>query len=800
MIRFLALYLRNIRNNPRLFLINILSFSIGIVAVLFITLFVAKEFSADRFHSKHKDIYRLLHNVQDAPVRYSQTEYPLGKLLQNNHPEIEKYARFNDLEGYNITVDNKEYTDQKISFTDRSFFSIFDFKLQTGDLNSLFKQPNTIIIDQPTAKQYFNTIDVIGKTITSEYPGVEEKKEYTIVGVLENYPEESTLQPHLIADIKKMAEEYEDQYFSSSPQLFLYIPNCSDPQKMAQDFSATYNRKYNELTGRSEPDDRNRYYLQKLTDLYLKSSDATDKLPKGDYVLVWVLTGIGFVLLLVTFMNYLILNLGISLKNQKQNQIRTILGSSSGWLKMKYASESVFYSLITSIVALFLLPVVHQLVANFSNYRYTLFSSSDPKIIVLLLLFLILMGALSGYLQYALLFQRKNPNAQLASFKTRKPHFRYLIEFQLLIFIVIVSSVIVINRQMNFIHNQDLGFDIKNTVTVTLNNDFDRQRFMEECSNYPMVKNASLGHTLFNNTPYLNKVTIEKSQEVIKAQCIWGDNNYISTYNIKLLSGKNIDGAKLPPVASAYSYPRDNDVLDILVNEEFVKKSGLKDPLGTMISINHNGTNKGRITGIIGDVKNTPFYNSVTPLIIGYGMNYMPSIVVSVNEGQVDEFNKMADNFFIKIGKKSYLGYQTFNFDFEAWYHKEQVLMQLLTLLSMIILAILFLGLLGISLFLSENKTKEIGIRKINGARASEILSMLNIDFVKWVAIAFIIATPIAWYAMHKWLESFAYKTELSWWIFALAGLMALGIALLTVSWQSWKAARRNPVEALRYE
>jgi putative ABC transport system permease protein len=799
MYQFLTLYFRNIRNNPKMFLINIASFSVGIVAVLFITLFVAKEFYADRFHKKHSDIYRLLLNVQSALIKYPETEYPLAKLLQNNHPEIQDYTRFTDLEGYQITIDEKQFVDQKISYVDRSFFSIFDFKLKVGNLNSMFEQPNTIVIDQATAKLYFNSIDVVGKTLTSEYPGEEEKKEYTIVGVLKNYPEESTLQPHLITSIKSIAEKYEENYFSSSPQLFLYVPKCSDTKKLARDFSATFNRKYNELTGRNEPVDENRYSLQQLTDIYLKSSDVSDDLPKGDYLLIWVLSGIGFVLLLVTFMNYLILNLGVNLRNQKQNQIRTILGSSSGWLKMKYASESVFYSLITFVVALLLLPIVHKFIANFSNYRYSIFSGSDPKIVFIFLLFLITVGALCGYLQYALLFQRKNRNIQLAGFKTRKPYFRYIIQFQLLIFMVIVSGVILINRQMNFIRNQNLGFDLKNTVTVCLNDEFNRQLFMQECNNYPMVKNASLGHTLFTNTAYLNEVTIEKRQDVVKAQCIWGDNNYISTYNIKLLSGKNIDGAKLPPVGSAYSYPRDNDVLDILVNEEFVKKSGLKDPLGTILSINHNGT-KGRITGIIADVKNTPFYKSVTPLIIGYGMSYMPSIVVSVYDGKMDEFEKMVDDYFIKIGKKSYVGYSTFNFDFERWYHKEQVLMHLLTLLTIIILVILILGIYGSSLFLSENKTKEIGIRKINGAKVTEVMTMLNIDFIKWVAIAFVIATPIAYYAMNKWLENFAYKTELSWWIFALAGLLALGIALLTVSWQSWRAATRNPVEALRYE
>ncbi len=800
MYRFLTLYFRNVKNNPKMFFINISSFSIGIVAVLFITLFVVKEFRADRFHEKHNDIYRVLYNVENAPIKYSDTQYPLGRLLQNNHAEIQDYTRFRDLKGYEITIDEKQFVDQKISYVDRSFFSIFDFNLTVGDFNLLFEQPNTIVIDQVTAKRYFNSIDVLGKTLTTAPRGEDEKTEYTIVGVLNDYPQESTLQPHLITNIQRIAEGYEDHYFVSSPQLFLYIPNCSETEKLARNFSATFNQKYNEITGRNEPVNENRYSLQELNKLYLHSSDVSDRLPKGDYLLVWILTGIGIVLLVITFMNYLILNLGVSLKNQKQNQIRTILGSSSGWLKMKYASESVFYSLITFIVVLLLLPFAHRFIANFSNYRYSIVSDSDPKIVLIFLFFLITISALSGYLQYALLFHRKKRNLQLAGFKTRKPYFRYIIQFQLFIFMVIISGVILINRQMSFIRNQDLGFDLKNTVTVSLNDDLNRELFMQECSNYPMVKSAALGHTLFRSTSYLEEVTIESSQEIINSQCIWGDDNYINTYNIKLLSGKNIDGAKLPPVASAYSYPRENDVLDILVNEEFVKKSGLKDPLGTILSIHHNGTNKGRICGIIADVKNAPFYYSATPIVIGYGMSYMPDIIVSVNERQKDEFKTMVDNFFIKIGKKSHMGYQTYNFDFERWYHKEQVLMHLLALLSVIILGILLLGIYGSSLFISENKTKEIGIRKVNGASISEILQLLNKGFVRWIIIAFLLATPIAYYAMDKWLENFAYKTTLSWWIFALAGLLALGIALLTVSWQSWKAATRNPVEALRYE
>ena len=793
------MYLRNIRNNPKMFLINISSFSIGIVAVLFITLYVVKEFNADRFHKKHNDIYRVLKNTGDPSIRYSSTEFPLGYLIKSYHSEIQNYTRFIDLKGYQITFEDKEFNNEKISYVDSSFFSIFDFNLVAGDYKLLFEQPNSLIIDKSTAKRYFNSIDVLGKIFTTEYLGEEEKKEYTIVGILDDYPEESTLHPHLITDIKCKAEKYEDYYFNSFPQLFLYIPNCQNAENLAQKLSATFCRKYNQLTGRNDPIDINSFSLQRLTNMYLKSTDVNDSLPKGDSALLWILVCVGIVLLLATFMNYLILTLGLSLKNKKQNQIRSILGGSSAWLKMKFASESVFYTIITFGVSLLLLPVLHHLIVSYSNFRYGIFSSSDPLIIGLFLIALIVIGALCGYLQYTILFHQKKHKIELSKFNSRKPFFRYLVQFQLFIFIVIISSIFIINRQINFIRNQDLGFDLKNTVSVMINDDTNKQLFLHECSTYTMVNHVSVGHSIYRKNAYLDEVKIDDSQTVVKSQCIFGDNQYIETYNIKLMAGENIDGSTLPMVKDYYSY-QSNNILDILVNEEFVKKSGLKDPLGTIISINHNGISKGKITGLIKNVRNTPLYNAATPIIIGYGLSHMPDIIVSVKEGRLIEFKAEVDKFLARINKKSHFGYDTFTFDFEVWYQKEQTLLQLLNLLSIIVLVILFLGLFGVSVFLSENKTKEIGIRKVNGAKISEVLIMLNKDFVKWVIIAFVIATPIAYYAMHKWLENFAYKTELSWWIFALAGLLALGVALLTVSWQSWKAATRNPVEALRYE
>jgi putative ABC transport system permease protein len=781
-----------------MFLINISSFSVGIVAVMFMTLFVAKEFRADKFHRNHQDIYRVLENRNDAPERMSQTCYPMGNLLKTTHTEIRDYTRYIDSPYYSVKVDEKQFEKQKISFVDPSFFEIFDFKLDAGDYVQIFKNPNTIIIDQETAKRYFGTTDVLGKTIEAELGGEAEKVNLSIVGILSDYPEESTLKPQIIADIKSQEIKYANNYFVSSPQLFLYIPKCTNIQQLSGSLAQTFYSKLNELRTKKYAIDQNQLNLQRLDDMYLHSSNVSDDLAKGDYTLLWILICVGFVLLTITFVNYIILNVGLSLKNQKQNQINRILGGNSGWLRKKYITESVFYTTIAFFSALLLMPIVHKIITGFSDYRYSLFSKSDQQILTSFFTALIFLGILSGIIQYVVLEFRRKSELEFIKSAKNPVFFRYLVPFQLFVFISILTAMFIITKQIKFIRTQDLGYDVENTITVGINDYADKKLFVQEFSTLSYVSHISVGHELFRPTAYLNKVTIDSSLTVVNSQCIFGDQNYISAYKIKLLAGTNINGDNLPPVDESYRHPK--SILDILVNEEFVKKSGLRNPLGTIITIDHNGTSKGRITGVIEDVKNLPFYQSITPLIIGYGLSHGPSIIVSVEQGKIPDFKIAVTTFIKKIGKESYFGYGTYSYDFESYYKKEELLMHLLAIFSVITLFILILGLIGISLFIAERKTKEIGIRKVNGAKISEILAMLNKDFVKWVATAFIIATPISYYAMNKWLESFAYKTELSWWIFALAGILALGIALLTVSWQSWRAATRNPVEALRYE
>jgi len=800
--RLLISFFRNIKNNPRIFFINIAGFSIGVVSALFIYLFVVKEYKTDRFHKNHNDIYRVVQNWKGTDVQRTTNYYPLGDLLQKQFSEVQDFTRYLEGAMYKINIGENTFRTQKISFVDRSFFKIFNFNLLVGDYNTLFDSPNNVILNQETAIKYFNSVDVIGKTIEVQDPKDNGKRQLTVSGILDVYPEESTLQPVIIADISSEEEKnIKREWRIRSPQLFLYIPNCKTPENVASKISETVaNGIRSTYKGYKTEIDPNRYELQKLTNIYLGSSNVQDEFPKGDKRLANILLAIGFILLSITFVNSVISNLGLSVKKQKNDQIHNVLGCSSGWLRRKIISESVLFSVLAFFVSLILYPVIHSGIISFSNYQYGMYTKSDTLIFFSFFMILIFFGTLSGLIQNTFVKRNSNQKFEGLRFGPRKMVFNRLIQFQLIVFIVASISLFFIVRQVNLIQSIEMGFDIENTFSLRLVDEKDQELFKQEFEKYPYVKSIAFGEQLFKTEYRSDDIKIADSDNTISSQVIQGDHNYLKAYNIRLLKGENLNKDKFRVGEDLFSFKRkSNSLTEVLVNEEFVKRSGLENPIGTIIEGGRIFT--GKIVGIIGNVKNLPVYQSVKPMVIGYDMaGSSGGIAASVEEGFVEQFKTDAKLFYNMRSLEDSFHFSVWQYDFEREYQKEQIFSRLIIVFTIIILSILLLGLVGLSLFIAEGKTKEIGIRKVNGAKVTEILSMLNKDFIKWVAIAFIIATPIAYYAMNKWLENFAYKTTLSWWIFALAGVIALGIALLTVSWQSWRAATRNPVEALRCE
>jgi putative ABC transport system permease protein len=359
-----------------------------------------------------------------------------------------------------------------------------------------------------------------------------------------------------------------------------------------------------------------------------------------------------------------------------------------------------------------------------------------------------------------------------------------MLTFQLTASIALIAVVMIIFKQLSYIKHSDMGFDREMLVRIDIPYDFQKtETLLQEISNLSFVK----GNTISTGCPGMinNKYGSNSGEKSFDINCIPVGNNYIETMGIELLEGRNFLESDLNK--------------SCLINEEALKQFGWDSFEGKKFN---NGQEGGyNVVGIIKDFKFESYHSTVEPLALLFdGAAYVNVLSVRLSPGNTGQQIAQIGKIWKTISPYEPMNLMFYDDYFQSMYAKEEKLASSITFFSLIAVVLTCMGILGQIFMICLNRIKEIGIRKINGAKVSEILTMLNRDFIKWVAIAFVIATPIAYYAMNKWLENFAYKTELSWWIFALAGLLALGIALLTVSWQSWRAATRNPVEALRYE
>ena len=371
---------------------------------------------------------------------------------------------------------------------------------------------------------------------------------------------------------------------------------------------------------------------------------------------------------------------------------------------------------------------------------------------------------------------------------------RYLTIIQITVTIVFIASSIVFIRQINYLKYSDKGCDIENTFYV--HSSFDKEQrdlFREQLKKYPVIQSITNSETLPLESTRFTHCKVNQNEFPVKF--IFGDEKFLETYDLKLISGHNMDHSWIPRRRGTYVIPE--KPYEVIVNETFVRQSGLDNPVGKVIQ--YFKDTKGKIVGVVEDFHYTSLRSKIQPVIISVrsGLSYS-LLTIKYLPGHRKEA--------LQIAKKEYSEFypgKVFtpeSYNFYEQYNREMLLMKAITLFTAIAVLLSVFGLFGISSLTIEDRTKEIGIRKVNGAKSKTVMAMLNTHFVRWVAIAFVVACPVAWYAMHRWLQNFAYKTNLSWWIFALAGVIALGIALLTVSWQSWRAARRNPVESLRYE
>lgn len=790
---------RNLRKRPFLNAIKALGLALGLSGLLFITLFLKNEFSYDAYHSKADRIYRL--TVTDPTffgenhfARIYQSEQMPG--LADYFPEIESYVRLSPIRGGVMLHNEKYYSIDEAFVCDSTFFDLFDAVLLVGDKQSVLNAPGSMVVSESFAKKIFGTENPIGQTMTipaGQFYGT--PSDFTIRGVMKDFPQNSHFHPELITTPDKGKITW-------WAYCYLLLNKNADPQKIISGYAGFLARESDKPADKIET----KAYLQKITDIHLHSDKLREIENNGNMTNIYVLAIAALILLLISISNFASLNLGMAGFNSKFISISRILGSSRNTILKYFFVESLII-VGTAIVLTLLISVP----ANFmieKQLGINLFrgNAAQSALIIVLFSLLSILAGLQPVLKQGI---RKIYRQTSSSLLNNKSIFvsRGIIVTQYSLAIMLIASVIVISRQTNFALNHSMGVKEDNIICFESVHANIQQKF--EVFKAELLKNNSIesvsamleppggeANDMFQfEMEGFDKAGDQQKNLIGVFPC---DYSFAELFHLKFLGGQNFSEKNNDNEGSG----------EYIINEtalHYLNFTSAGDAVGKDFKLISSAQEieipKGKIIGVVEDFHLSSLKKKVNPMVMFkrdklWLINFVISYKPGMRSAALSDIRKVWSGLF-----------PTYPFSFEsvgAMYHKvyktELLQARLLSIFTIISIFILSMGLLGISLLITQQRVKEIGIRKVNGARIAEVLLLLNKSFVMWVIAAFVIATPVAWYAMDKWLESFAYKTALSWWIFALSGVLALGIALLTVSWQSWKTATRNPVEALRYE
>ena len=769
-------------------LINILGLAIGLACFILITIWVQDELSFDNFHEDADNVHIVFR--KENGKRSAVSSKLLAPAIKEELPEVLEATCFRQLpEAFSILFQYKENSFvEKIAMADNQFFKVFSFPLLKGDPSTAFSDPNSVVITERMSQKYFGGEEALGKSFSITAFG--QKKLLTVSGVLENIPHNSHIQSELILPIEFMNYFGADWDVWGNYSVTTYIrtqDNISSTQ-LEEKILACKDGHFSE--------ENMSYSVLPITKIHLNTSDVGFFTTTGDIKYVYIFSAIAAIILLIACMNYMNLSNALSLKRSKEIGIRKTLGSKRIQVIQQYFGETLILVFIALFFSIFMvqiyLPVLNYLSEKSLTIPYT-----SPQFILTLLGIVLATSLISGI--YPALFVSGFQPIEVLKGKfvssTQSINIRKgLVVFQFVLSILIIIGTITVSNQLKFIQSINLGYDKEHVVCATIKEDISKkyEAFKNEMLQSGNVLNVSRSENMqAAGMSSTSGVNWPGKQQKFNTWVLDVDDEFAETYGIKMNDGR------------FYSRDFATDLTNgFVINQTAANEMGFENPIGQELTL---WGRKGTIIGVTNDFHFSSLHNKIEPLIfhIPEPENVNRSYRVLSMRIKPNSMPQSLD--YIKKTWKTYFPNENIEYYFmdeklKANYVSEARMGTLFKYFSFLVIFIACLGLYGLTAFTIEQKNKEIGIRKVNGAKVSEILTMLNKDFIKWVAIAFIIATPIAYYVMNKWLENFAYKTTLSWWIFALAGVITLGIALLTVSWQSWRAASKNPVEALRYE
>jgi len=792
--------------------INIAGLAVGIASCLLIALFVQNEFSYDKFFKDADQIYKMVleRKYPDHSTYYSTIPHSFASVAVKDYPEIESATLLvgpfgNTLISYkNDSDEKKEFEENFVFASDSNFFSIFSFKIIKGDPSTLLHNANDMVMTESTARRYFGDEDPIGKTITTGFG------EFTVTGVCEDVPNNSHMKFDILVSLQTFPFVEVENFTGFSAHCYFKLFPGTDSKTLESKFPQmvdTYaSAQIERDLGKSWEDYKKegngyRYFLQPITSIHLDPTNLEGKMePGGNITSVYIMISVAILILFIACINFMNLATARSSERAKEVGVRKTMGSFKKHLVFQFLTESFVLSLIGVALAVLLillaLPYFNDLTGKSLQLAFSLSN------VLILLIITAFVGFLAG-IYPSFVLSSFNPVVVLKGNFTGNPKGQWirngLVIFQFWISIVLMIGTLVIQQQMTFMREKSLGFDKDQMLVVERVFNLDPQiakTYVEELKRAsPFVDAAGSGSLPGRQTDFFGiQFQPEGSSEILTTKSMVLSDRMPEVLGLKLLEGR-------------WFSEKTNDSLSIVLNESAVKVMGYKDPIGRKLN-NIRQTPEGNISlnfTIIGVVKDFNFqslHDQVTPLVIqnassfGGGMGY---VLARVKPGLIQEAIQVAESKWREVAPEQPFKFTFLDEDLKANYEADQRTGRLFAVFSGLAIFVACIGLFALSAYTASLRTKEIGIRKVLGASVGRILVLLSKDFTKMVLISFLMAIPVAWFVMENWwLQNFAYRINISVWTILISGAAAFLVAWLTVSFQSIKAAIKNPVQSLR--
>jgi putative ABC transport system permease protein len=793
----LKLILRNLIHGKVQTVLNITGLAIGFACSLAIIVWVKNELSYDRQLPEADRIYRLTFETNTAGMRmhFARCWEPWVSQMPAAFPQIEQLVRLYPYRHTAMKIGENKFYSDRIFATDTNFFKVFNIDLISGEEESVLKEPYCAVITQSIANKCFGSTDPVGKTllISGEY---EEKMVlFTIRGVMKDTPVNSHIHFDVITSFVKPEEPPDWAY------IYLLLKKGAKPEQLLSalpSFIKTVEKTADQRTFTP--------YLQKITDIHLYSNKDREVEPNGNVTIVYLFIIIAIVLLLVSIVNFYNLNKVRLLTLHKSIDIQRAMGSENRQIILQTVTESAISGFLALILAIIILDLSQQFSVSFLGFNLFPGGIGDLMANWLYGVLMFAVSAIAGSLPAVLTILHTTIKIQAFGTESiqgsgKRSSYGTLMTIQFCLAIILMISAIVISRQKKFIFSQSLGKMSSDIMVFKRQNWEIRAKYNAirmEALQDPLIKNftASMeepgGETMDAMTVESSGLDQNHKDKPLFVLAV--EDNFLDFFNLPLVAGRNF--SKFNPERKGEDY---------ILNETALKELGWtpQDAIGKPLKINFDTPDifyGGTVVGVVKDFNMTNAKQKIKPYVI-----FQKPIFYLCYLVQVDSANRhKAITNFKKIWEKELpdypFQYELLGDSYKATYKKEVSESKLTMSFSILAIIIICMGLFTVTSLLITRRTREIGIRKVNGARIFDLLLMLNSDFIRWFGIAFVFACPIAWFAMHKWLQNFIYKTDLSWWVFAVSGIIVLAVAVITVTLQSWRAATRNPVEALRYE